>query len=101
MTIIVGSKVYFDRQKTTHVSKRASAFRGRRRTTYYLCEGLVELIETRSSGQRVATVHVTRMRLNGGDVGYAILSRQECEDEAWDPTDYRADRLLRRLRLKP
>ena len=98
--ITVGARVYFDRQKTTRVSKRATAFRGRKRTAYYLCEGLVERFEPYSNGRVYAVVHVTRMRLNGGDVGFAILTKEECKDEEWESCDYRTDRLLRRLRLK-
>lgn len=98
--ITVGARVYFDRQKTSRVSKHASAFRGRRRTAHYLCEGLVELIERYGNGRTYATVHVIRMRLNWGDVGFAILTREECKDEEWESCDYRADRLLHRLRLR-
>ena len=72
--IIAGSRVYFDRQV---------------KGVSYICEGLVERFEDHS-GPVTAIVHAIRMRL------------KYSESEEFDLTaDYRTERRVRWLRLKP
>ena len=72
--IVVGLRVYFDRQT---------------KGVPYICEGLVERFERRS-GPVTAIVHVIRMRMKHSENGEFDLT-----------ADYSTERKVRWLRLKP